>query len=86
MIKPMLPRDITSTVGIVGPWAGHGLYASRRDISGRDIVSVDVVSERAARINLRAEMDQEAWRMGWILYEEAPAWLQAMFELCKVKA
>lgn len=86
MIEPMPPRNITATVGIAGPWRDSILSAARHTTDGTPIVTVSLVAEIVSMVNLRDIMDTQARQAGWVLYEEAPAWLRAMFDRCEVRS
>ena len=83
---PLPPRPLADTVGIAGPWREEPLSASRHQIDGMPLATISIISEQSARFNLRAVMDLEVKRAGWVLYEEAPAWLRAMFDRCEVRS
>ena len=78
---PLPPRPLSDTVGIVGPWREEPLSVSRHTADGRPVVTVSIINEQAARFNLRAAMDLEVVRAGWVLYEDAPAWLREMYDI-----
>ena len=78
---PLPPRPLSETVGVLGPWRDGPLRVSRYTADGMPMATISVIEERAAQIDLRTAMDMEARCTGWILYEDAPAWLRAMYDI-----
>ena len=82
---PLPPRNLSEVRDMLGPWVDSGLVVRRQFLDGRPAFTINLIEQAAARFDLRAAHDERLRAMGFLLYEDAPAWLKAIWDLAQYK-